>query len=165
MLLSILMFMRDMSEIEKAWLAGLIDADGSVGINKHKLKWKDNPWTHFHPIIQICNTNKTLLEYAKLIMDHKNRIYKKTVASSTDKHNIQHKKPVYSLKVLSISDCEHVLLQILPYLIVKKQQAKLLLDFLSFKKMHYHKGAKVDRSFEKQCYIKMRELNGYDINM
>lgn len=102
---------KNMTEIEKAWLAAAVDGEGTIGFyNGGITKNGNKKWIRTE--ICICNTNKDFLLHAKDLTG---------VGNISVKHR-ERRKPTYEWsthgrKIAIIID------QILPYLIIKKQTA------------------------------------------
>ena len=105
-----------LTEIEKAWLAAAIDCDGTISAAFHK------DCQCYRPIIAIYNTNLELLE----------KVRKLILESTIDwrKRSLRYKK-TFRLRISNKGVVLNLLTQIYPYLIVKKKQAKLLLECLN----------------------------------
>lgn len=55
-----------MEETEKAYIAGIIDGEGTVTICMYNQPYKKYPYKKYHrTMIAITNTNKPVLEYIK----------------------------------------------------------------------------------------------------
>lgn len=101
-----------MEEVDKAWLAAAIDGEGSIGVYKKAVK------------ITIHNANEDFLKKAFSLFDGAGGISKRLMKSGN-----------YCF-ILNISRQDvvlNVLERILPYLIVKKSNALLCIDFLKNK--------------------------------
>ena len=107
-----------MKEIEKAWLAGIIDADGSInlGVSNRNEKYGG---LHFQPAIQVTNKNTELL----------NRINEIIGTSYILKRN-HNDIPCFDLHICKREIIKNILINITPYLIVKRRQSKLMIDFI-----------------------------------
>ena len=108
----------NISEKYKFWLAACIDGEGTLGM----LKATRDDKTSYLPYFSIGNTNKefvkTFKERAKT--DHI-KIYKKKTGYTNDYYKLETQNLGY---VYSISKC------LKKYLIVKKKQAELLIEFI-----------------------------------
>lgn len=104
-----------MTETEKAYIAGIIDGEGSIMLQKiHKNE-------HPAPCISIASTTLELLEWIKKVVG-KGTITKKK------NYNLEIHKDCYSY-VLRRNDAISLLIDIEPYLVidVKRKRAKLIL--------------------------------------
>lgn len=89
-------------EINKAWLAGVLDGEGCISIRKRTSKWT---WR-----VEIANKNLEFLNKVKEI----------TNSGSISKCS---KNKVYTWEVNRKSDIHYILKYILPYLIIKREKA------------------------------------------
>ena len=119
---------------EKGWLASAIDGEGSI-----RMVGKYNTVS-----VSVCNTNKEFVEYAHKLCDAKTKIRE-------DNRHIGNRKTLYEVQIHSKEDILNVLPQILPYLIIKKNQAEKAIEVSKLKKdrrekcqicenKHYSKG-------------------------
>ncbi len=134
-------------EIEKvksdvvAYIAGILDGEGSILIGRNP---KRNLYT---PVMQFVNTNEGLLDYiAQKIGGAKYYEYKRKKKRARDK------KDCYYLKIRQTNKVKTLCETFLPYLIVKKKQAKLMLKFCDAK-------LEGNLNLQKQLYQIMRKLN------
>lgn len=108
------------------YVAGLFDGEGSCWVYKHKTKDCQRGW-YFCPRAQISNTNSQIME--KLKEQLGGRIHNDSPLSYP-----KHWKPAYSWGINAYDDIIPFLNSILPYLIIKKQVAKLLIEFCEIRK-------------------------------
>jgi len=106
-------------DVEWAYLAGLIDGEGSISIgwNSARRNWS--------PRLTIYNTSRELLENIRTLLG---RGYIVTVnfKNSSFKHN----RPVYQFGLSRYFDMIQVLKGVMPYLKLKRKHAELMLKFL-----------------------------------
>ena len=108
-----------MEETEKAYIAGFIDADGSISILKDRNCYK--------PIVTISNCDKAVLEYIKGLVD--------SGSISTKKPRKINHRVSYSLAIVYNKALE--LLNIcLPYLRTKLPQAQAVLKWKTVVKIN-----------------------------
>ena len=138
------MFLSYITELDWAWLAGFIDGEGTIGLNKRGRDLRE-----FRPTIKIFNTNKEVLDYIQSLLSTGSvcPMDKKSVESKTC-------KTVYmwtaNIKESIIPILEHIL----PYLKVKNKQAELLLIYCK----EHIKGS-TSTAIEIEIYEDMKELN------
>lgn len=122
---------------ELAWLAGIIDGEGTINIvKKPDRKRKDgtrryNYWT----LLQLSNTNEILI--MKVI-----EIMKKlgTNPYIWEKAETEKWKKSYQLSLQRMTKVKKILDQIKPYLIAKKPQAEIVLNFINSRLSKFQKG-------------------------
>jgi hypothetical protein len=101
-------------EIEMAYMAGILDGDGSFSILK-----KDSS---YHPCIQLSNAFKGMSDF----------LFEKFEGSRRIKKPQQpHYKVLYVWSVRGLRSAKNVLDNIIPYLVLKKERAKFMLDFIT----------------------------------
>ena len=100
-----------------AYIAGLFDGEGNIMINK-VIK---NKKTYYFLSINITNVNLDSLEYVKKIFN----IGSISIGNRKRKNN---HRVVYKLRIYS-NEASFFLEKILPFLIIKKEQALLAIDF------------------------------------
>jgi len=100
-------------EINMAYMAGILDGDGSFSILKGP--------SSFHPCIQLSNAFKGMSEYLFEVFNGSKRV---------KKPQQQHHKPLYVWSVRGLRSSKEVLDKVIPYLILKKERAKFMLDFI-----------------------------------
>ena len=104
-----------MTQTEKAYIAGIIDGEGSVMLQRiHK---NENP----APFVSIASTTIELLEWIKLTIG-------KGLISKKKNYNLDKHKDCYSY-ILKRNDAISLLIDIYPYLIIpaKKKRAELII--------------------------------------
>lgn len=106
--------------IDKKYIAGFIDGEGYISVVRHKDIRLNKGYTLF-PIFRITNSNKEALEKI-------NEFIKGDIRSNGKDKNPNHKQ-VYRIEVIKLERIKDILKKIEPYLIIKKQQAELMLDF------------------------------------
>ena len=115
-----------------SYMAALIDGEGCISIYRrlsegekytrvHKVRANTNPYNQFSMRVQITNTNLTIMKW--LIANFGGVYYQKT--KGTDKH-----KPAFEWRPKGRTNVEKLLLGILPYMLIKTEQAKLGLEYL-----------------------------------
>lgn len=108
---------QSLTETEKAYLAGFIDGEGTLTI---QINWK-SPRKTISPYFIICNTNKETIDFVKEKFQFDNFFNKVT----NKKRGFN--QPIYTYRTSSRSRVKTIIENIFPYLIAKKEQARLLL--------------------------------------
>ena len=113
---------------EKEWLAylaGFFDGEGTISIHKHKETTSRG--YYFQPFFSVSNTNLEALTFIKNKLGNIGNLHK----TSTRKGELEKGwKPAYRLDIGKRSHLLELLPKIIPYLIIKKKQSELLLQFL-----------------------------------
>lgn len=108
-----------------AWLAGIVDGEGTITITRQKREdYKKHPYS-YRPEIHITNTSILMLEEVL-------RILRETISKETKIFSSSNRNPrtVYRVRIQDRKSCLALIKLLLPHLIAKKSQAKLLKDFL-----------------------------------
>jgi len=113
----------ELSETDKAWMAGFVDGEGCITISKQVRKNRPSP--AYRVSITIANSDRRVLDF--FLVNYGGAIY----------HVHERRRDKHSVKWADafdwhcpISSSEQFLLDILPYLRIKYQQATYCLEFL-----------------------------------
>lgn len=147
------------------YIAGLVDGEGSIYFSKIPRKY-----CTLQLCVKITNTYRPLIDwleqelpYAYILTNYKNKKHRRNKTS-------------WHIAMTRQKDIENFLEKILPYLIVKKEQAKLALIWtkkhIKYKKRYtrqrkrdpitgryFETGSLVDRKWEEEIYMQMKTLN------
>lgn len=148
------------SEDERFWiyLASFVDADGSILIYKNK---RNNARDALRPCIAISNTNKKIIDsFMETIppkIYHTVKGYKRKPEYKTE----------YMIKIENFQSIKFVLKKIEKYLIIKKQNALVLLKFIKIResKLTKSNGYRNLGKEEYDLYDKIKELNKKGIEL
>ncbi len=131
-----------LTETEKAYIAGFLDADGTISLTKQKGR------RNLKNQIGFDNTNLEVLEWIQTKLQATNvHIY---VLKSKPFKN---QKERYMIRLSGKEQIKEILLSLIPYLIRKKTQALLLVEFIQLNSCH-----KGRRNYQ----LSMRELEIFD---
>lgn len=108
---------ENLSEIEKAYIAGIIDGEGSISFVRSGSKRTHG--RYIYPYIRVANTDIILIDWLKLKIECGYSGYKNW--PKKDK-----RKPVYHIS-WACSDAIKILKEITPYLVIKKIRAELVM--------------------------------------
>jgi hypothetical protein len=136
--------MLNLTDVEKAYLAGLFDGEGSIGYYKRG-------YSHF-AYFSICNTDFRL---ARWILD------RTSIGTFTTRgaHGHLGKKPQWEWRIRSKGEIKLILTTIQPYLIIKADQVDLLLCHLDVEeKIGCKAGRKVPDYVRAQRIVVEEEL-------
>lgn len=127
-----------MEDTTKAWLAGLIDGEGSVMLNKRTFSEKARETVNpamlakprYRPVVVVAsNTDYRLFEAIAARVP--GQIYKHQVSNTRDSHNPRRREQwTYRWNVGQIAE---FLPLVKPWLVLKDAQAELLLEAMSIK--------------------------------
>jgi len=102
---------RKFNKWEAAWLAGVIDGEGSIGIYDYGKEGR-------RILIQLSNTDKKFIEEARRIIGCGSQIIRTRWHKSH-----KGRKQMYSFSLKGSGRCYWVLKQIIPFLIIKRSKA------------------------------------------
>lgn len=117
------------TDTERAWLAGFIDADGLIRLRKGQ---KNERGKCLIPLVCFYNTCAyTIKEIASMVGELCE--FKVLVQKKRTKW-----KPLYAVEIGGIRRARPFLLEIEPYLITKKLEAQMVLDFCELRTQGYN---------------------------
>lgn len=128
--------LKDIAEADAIYFAGFFDGEGSVGIYERALQHcgpgAANPQVFVG--IRASNTHRSVIEHLKRTCG--GCIGKPTKCRVTKKGTLR--KPVWQWAALS-REAIHILKQVYPFLIVKREQAKLAFEFQELVMEYVHR--------------------------
>lgn len=121
-----------------SYLAGILDGEGTVSITrrlrtdvaKNAAKAADSGYSNANPSLAYCmrvsvyNTNIALMQW---LIENFGGVY---YTKSRSIQNVEKHKVEYDWRIKGAKNHERILLGILPYLVIKKEQAKLALEYV-----------------------------------
>lgn len=102
-----------------AYLAGIIDGEGSIYIGCYSSN-KKTGMPHYQTVINICNTEESLIDWLVLNFGGSRRSY---TPNQTPKNS---RRKVYSWNVWSKS-LEEICQAIFPYIVIKKRELEIMI--------------------------------------
>lgn len=133
-----------------SYLAGIIDGEGCLTIGAGR---KGNV-TNYNSIIMVTSTSEKLIKW--LVGNFGGNYYKSN-------RIVPNSKPAYIWRFLKHKEIELLLLAILPYLIIKREQAILLLEFVRLPRKDVPE--KREELFQKMKTLNKRGLDSVTTNM
>lgn len=146
---------RTLSEVEKAWVAGVIDGEGSILITKinPKVGYRRRGF-YYSARLEIANCNDIFLRRLLEL------IGRGSIANIKEKHPGWRDRCQYTGYSTVLRE---VLPQVLPYLIVKKKVAEKMLEYLEFIDENPRDGPlEVSEGFDERkdaLYLEIKRLN------
>lgn len=132
-----------------AYLAGIIDGEGTIRIGKGQPKEKHQQ-TKYYASISIGMSGKKVIELVAKEFGSKMRIYKECVSN---------RKIIYRWGTSGNKVVPQILNKIMPYLIEKKKQAELVKEFCEEK----HWREKIDKKRKCRKCGKKKNIQGYGL--
>ncbi len=123
------------TETDWAYLAGIIDGEGSVcickaGYNNYADKTHPNGRVQLRPTISIVNTDKTLIEWIVDTLANIN-VHCKIVTLKSQRRKKW--KPCYHIQVVGFDNLQKIAKVVRPFLKVKAKKLELLEEFISIR--------------------------------
>jgi len=145
-----------MKDTDKAYLAGLLDGEGTIGLvwNASKGRWRANT-NHLRAQVDVvCNCDAELIR-AVVEMLKGFGLSPKIVDYKTTERN-PNWSAAWKVCLVTIDDKKKFLSLIHPYLIAKREQADIVLQFLARRSTH----TKVKTNqYERVLWARCAELN------
>lgn len=151
-------------QTDLAYIAGIMDADGCFMITKHARKWKGNPISPCYlPCVKISQVEEEAIKYITNVIGFGS--YKLDRARIRQYKNGTRfgSKPIYDWYIRNRKVLIPFLEGIIPYLKIKKDRAKFLLNYCKTinTKINGSPGlSDKELNYREDSYIKIRELNG-----
>src|SRR3990167_4185123 len=135
-----------------SYIAGLIDGEGSISISKLIRKDKQHWKPAYNGFVCIGNTSKVMID---LIIE--------TFGGTYTTECVPYRKPMYKWMTRSSEKVIRILESLLPYLKVKSEQAKIVIEFCKTKqtKGFQRKNGvpKMELQRREGLFHKIREIN------
>jgi hypothetical protein len=141
--------MQDNSkEIEYAYLAGILDGEGAIFITRDLFRSK-NPVFRAEIRVGMIEPNAV------------KRMHNAFGGSFFLEKPYHHKRPLHRWSISNREQITFCLSKLLPYLDVKKEQAKVVLDFIDkFPRRNGHWATQEEVNAKEQYWFRIRGLNG-----
>jgi hypothetical protein len=108
---------RDLTDAEAAYLAGMVDGDGSIGRQTGRKP----------PVVAVCNTNRALMDWLDSLVPYKAYCRRVTINATA---LVQPREPVWVWTVYGARDVAYLIQEMRPYLIIKKGRGEEVLAAL-----------------------------------
>ena len=137
------------TETELSYIAGFLDGEGSLVVGKYPKGGRELSYRSFMTVV---NTYLPIVEWIQ------SRVGGKVMVQDPTGKNPYSKLTCYVL-TFSPGEIRRVIPRLLPYLIVKKKQAEVLLAFLERQASNASAPVSVELlEFYEQCYQRLKEL-------
>ena len=107
-----------------SYAAGMIDGEGSISIHKIRSPYKDTVYTIYSPFVSVTNTNYDALQWFS-------EKFGGTIIVHTKAGAFGHKRTCWRWSIRNTDGVNTFVRLVFPYLIIKRQQAIILLNFLN----------------------------------
>lgn len=138
------------TKLQLAYIAGFVDGEGQLSITRHKNIYKKiwhGTYT-YHSRFQIHNNKLHILEYIQHLIGGTIETKKPAKPTHSIAYRLTISRHVQELKILE---------KIIPFLRIKKEQAKLLHKFILFRLKNKSRKGYSDK--EVNIYHKIKDLN------
>lgn len=128
--------MNDKPYLENAYLAGLFDGEGSVGLYmvKNGRNTSSGKCHYWAAQLTICGTYRPMIEAAHFNIPGSIFLFDKRHTkhiTPKKKYNVGKCKQLFKIRINRKKDIKLFLERIFPYLIEKKKQVKIILDWIN----------------------------------
>jgi hypothetical protein len=135
--------------VDKVWLAAAIDFEGSIGFHHNSQR------NQYLPEVAVWNTNEELIAHVKELIEEA-KIYKRR---RKENHSAEIHIAIRQMHVIFA-----LLKEVVPFLIAKKKQAELMLEFIKLRDKRYREIPNPTRKLgytkrEIEIIEEMRRLN------
>lgn len=150
---------NQMEDEKLAYIAGIIDGEGSIMIQRdcsesfmkqRILRGCNEP--HYHAAVRIGMIDRIALDFI---------VSNIGIGKVVLEKRYHQKNPIYRLQIRKRNDVLKLLKLIMPFLLVKKKQAELAINFME--NWVSHNGIRLtpeNRAFRENAWLEMRKLNG-----
>lgn len=128
--------MDNPQERSLAWLAGIVEGEGSISVQVYTLP---DGRVRLTPYVSIINTDKAILNeceriFKQLLRGEKSKARYCNHSRTQHKASFEGRKPCYAFRVDGIA-CRPILAALLPFIVgEKRRNAKVVLDFIDSRK-------------------------------
>jgi hypothetical protein len=141
-----------MKETEKAYIAGLIDGEGTISISHNNSQGSDA----YSIVLRIYNSDKRMIDWVENVTGYGNVREEKMRKDNWNRPNI---KPMYKWAIYA-NNIRKLLPEIEKYLVIKKEQSQIMQEFLDL--TNHFKGKHLTdehRNNKRELCIRMMRLN------
>lgn len=138
-------------EWEIGWLAGFIDADGSIHFSVQSRQKADGT-AYYSPYIQIANTDVPTLARVTDLLERMGlpvHVHWKENKQGFQRKTGQKRKQWYT-RAVGMKRCERWLSALLPYFTTRNEQAELMLEFIHSRLSHEGNAIKGDTRYSER---------------
>jgi hypothetical protein len=141
--------MNKLTKEQCAYIAGIVDGEGTISISHNNIQGKNS----YSIVMRVYNTDKKLINWLckktglGAIKIQKNAVW--------ERNNI---KVLYKWDLYA-NNIRQFLPLIEPYLIIKKKQAQIMIEWLSKPRLNGYSITDERRKYKKEMCIKMLKLN------
>ena len=142
-----------LTDQELAYIAGIIDGEGHLGISKNTTKRQRQKSPKYQSEVCVINTDKRLMDWMEQRVGG-------LVNARTSKSSLNPKWKISYRWRIQEGRHQDFLRSILPYLVIKKRQAELIIEYWNKKTRSYRQGKQWTISLEE---LEMREYYNQEL--
>lgn len=142
-------------ESELAYLAGIVDGEGTITLERSGIR-RLNGVMGLSPKVLVSNTDTAIIQFSINVMERMGVVPHVKCQLGTYKGR---RKTCYWLSVAGLAKTKKVLVPLLPFLVGKQAQARLLLDFIEYRGDPVLAKGKPYGDYELGLLEKVRALN------
>ena len=140
---------KTLSESQKGYLAAFLDGEGGIQLTRSQRPDREYVLA-LHPTVYFTNTDCTAIQLLRSWLG---------CGCVTRRREEPPHNDVYALSVTGTRNVLELLKTLRPYLIIKRRQADVLIEYCESRLTHYRAGDRRFNSLELQLYSKLRRLN------
>ena len=143
---------ENLTEEELAYIAGLVDGEGSFHLHKHK---RNTGLITYDVSFYISNTKKELIDWLN------KKIEGSRIQETKKNKEYLNRNICYLFHLTKQKNLLEFLPKIIPYLIIKRNQANIIFEFIKIRSSLYKRGGhnSIHSNEEEKMYFKIRNLN------
>jgi hypothetical protein len=135
------------------YLAGIIDGEGSIQIELQGKNQKCRKIDYFSVRLLVINTDKPLIDW--ICNNFGGRI--------TARKLIENRRQCYKWNISSFKAAE-ILKECLPFMIVKKRHAEVIIEFMESKPKDIHRVSPEVQEHRKHLYFLLKKINKHQLD-
>ena len=122
------------TETDWAYIAAIMDGEGSFSVTRSTIKDRQGrPYNAFDCKVMVSNTSKILIDWISERFGGTYRLSVKHISKKARANGQKSLKPCYRWTVEGYENQVVFMLRLLPYLVIKLEQAKIALEFAGMK--------------------------------
>lgn len=138
-----------LTEAQKGYLAGFLDGEGGIQITRFMRSDREYP-TALHPMVYFCNTNLASIQALRDWL---------SCGSLTRRREQPNHKDTFVLHITGTRNIEKLMKCLLPYLIIKAPQARVMISYCGSRLSHYLGNDRRFTNKELRLYTALKRLN------
>lgn len=146
--------MKIVTTTDLAWLAGFLDGEGTIGL--HRANNKNHAHPYLAPHLQAPNTDYRLIQRMKDIIE---AVIGKEISICVSNKGGDGWKRAWRVKVKAQRDLVNLIPLLMPYLVGKREQAQIVLDFCLRRNQRINASWYEFKELDEAAYLQCMALN------